>query len=363
MTYKVYDTTQGRFCIDWDTCCQIIRSYHRSASQLSNTADVTESQRGLNPLSWGLPDLTYLDVNWDQVHRETEEKTLAAAWRMAATASFDRAGIDRLVSDLQGMQTETRKANTVFSRRQRDASKKSWAAMSESIDNYQQNIDRAKMVRDASGSILIGAATVATGGAASVALVAGGLGTGLKTYAKYQDTGNLGVAAIEATQNIVICIIPAARGAKLAGSEKVMKIVLGAVLDTDKALLEGREVTTAVEEGAISAGVAVVGEKGKEALGGILKRTAVPIVAKVLQTSTKVTSDYLTGIVKKVGEDRAKKTLQNAVKNNAAAKHEIGRSVTDSNSWDSVLSFGDQEKMLLKFAIIDMEQGVGRSWW
>jgi hypothetical protein len=179
MTYQLYNTRQGDFCIDWDTCCQIMRSYYRSQSQLSNAAQKTESQRGLNPLSWGLPDLTYVEVDWDRVRKDAESNACGAGWRLAAYATWDDGGVDRLVSELQGMQKDTRRANAEFGRWQRDASKKSWESMQKSVDSYQKGIDGAKLVRDLSGSILIGAATVATGGAGSAALVGAGLGTAL----------------------------------------------------------------------------------------------------------------------------------------------------------------------------------------
>jgi hypothetical protein len=370
VAYKLYTTAQGQFAIDWDTCCQIIRSSHRSRSQLDNASSKTESQSSLcNPLSYGLPDLTTLEVDWDAVRRTTQSKTLLDAYRLGAIAEFDRNGVTRLVQELQSMQAETRSANDRFSGWQHAVSDRSLAAMRDSEKGYQSLIDGAKLIRDLSGSVLIGAATFATGGATGAALVGGGLGTALKTTAKYQDTGSLGIAAIEAAQNIVLCVLPAARGAKLAGGEKIVKLILGATLDTDKALLDGRELTTAIEEGVAGSVVSALGDQvlGK-GLPLILDRVAVPVVARLLEQPTKVVSDGLTAVLKKTIEDRTKKAVQGAIKASAGADaghltHAVNRSGPDSNSWDTVMSFADRDELLLKFAVIDMAKGVGQSGW
>lgn len=364
MAYKLYNTTQGQFCVDWETCCQIIRNYYRSASQLRNAKDVRESERGWNPFSRNLPDLTYLDVDWRQVHRDTEGYTAATAWRLAAIANFDRHGIDRLVSELKGMQADTRRANAAFCKRQRDTGRKSALAISNSVASYQRDIDIARVTRDLSGSVLIGAATVATaGGASGAALLGSGLGTAIKTTAAYQNTGSMGVAAMEATQNIVLYAIPAARGAALSGSEKVLKVVLAGVLDTDKAVLQGSRLSAALEKGAVGAAVSAAGGPMKRALGGLLDRTAVPVLAKVLSTSTRTASEYASGIAAKVTQDFGKKALQGGIGDNGGlAPHQLS-SKSHRHSWASAMSFSDYDGILLKLAVIDMVKGVGRSWW
>jgi hypothetical protein len=365
MTYKHYSTGQGDFCIDWDTCCQVIRSYHRSAAQLRHSKEVKESKRSKwNPLSWSLPDLSYIEVDWDAVRRDAERDTLSAAWRMAAFASFDSNGIDKLVEELQSMQEDTRKANGTITQLQSDSTKKTMAAMSESIAAYQSKIDVAKIVRDISGSVLVGAATVATGGATGVALLGGSLGTGLKTVAKYQDTGSLGVATVEAVQGIIVCLVPAARGVKLSGAEVPMKVLLSVVLDADKAVLAGAEVLPALNTALVSnLGAMAVGKILDSTVTAIVGKAAIPVSAKLLETPTRTATQYLTGSAKKAAEDLTKNAIKGRMQSSGTVRHELAKSQADANSWDSVLSFGDRDELLLKFAIVDMNEGIGRSWW
>jgi hypothetical protein len=363
MAYQLYHTAQGEFCIDWDTCCQIIRSYYRSSAQLKHASERKESQRGLNPFSWGMPDLSYLEVDWDKVRKDTEENTLSDAWKLAAFATFGKHGIDELVSKLQQMQKETRSNTAKFNGQQRKVTQASMDSIKSSVASYQSTIDVLKDVRDTSGAALILAATVATGGAAVSAAVAGG---GLKTWAAYQDTGSLGVATIEAAQNIIICVIPAARGVKLGekvAAEKVMKVVMVAVLETDKAVLEGHELSVALQKGLAKGAGSAAGELLKGPLKKIIDRTAVPLTAKVLKIPTDVASGYLVGAAKKAVENKTKDAVGKMFESSGQTRHEIVRSRTEERSWDSVLTFADKDKLLLKFAVVDMSKGIGHSWW
>jgi Putative transposase len=260
VSYKLYDVAQGSFAVDWDTCCQIIRSHYRADFQSKYAEEKTESQSStLNPLSWGLPDLTFIVVDWNRVRTEAQSNVLLAAHKLAALAVFQSSGIDAMVRELKRMQLETRRLNAAFSERMRKASHKSWTAMEQSVATYQSRINEAKLVRDLSGSILIGAATVATGGASAAAI--GGMGTVVKTTAKYQDTGNAGVAALEATQNIVCTVIP---GAKQVAMGKAIKTVISTGMDTGKALLEGEPIGTAIAVGAVSIPVAAGGDQANK---------------------------------------------------------------------------------------------------
>ena len=339
MTYKVYDTAQGSFCIDWETCCQIIRSYQRASLQMRYSKEVRESQTSiLNPLSWGLPDLTFIEVDWDRVRSEAQQAVYSSSWSLAASASFESNGVDRLVEKLRGMQRDIRRLNADFQQQMRAASKKSWNAMEGSIASYQSRIDEARIIRDLSGSILIGASTVATGGAALAATA--GMGTVLKTTATYQDTGSAGAAAIEATQNIVCTVIPAARGKAMGAATKV---VISTVADTGKALLEGKSIGTAIAAGAVNIPTGAAGAMVKGAAVKVLGKAAAPIVVKVVQ-------------------DRAKKIGQSAIKNpSSSAGHHAKTSASATSDLADQVSFADD--LLLKLALVDMEKGIGRSWW
>jgi hypothetical protein len=361
MTYRVYDMAQGQFCICWDTCCRIIKSYHRARYQHEYSKEVKESQSSLlSPLSWGLPDLFYVTVDWDKVREKTTTDATSDGFKLGAFAMFSDGGVDTLVRELRRMQLETRRQNHLFQSSMKQSSDKSWSAMESSVGLYQSWIDKAKLVRDLSGSVLIACATAGTGGLTGAALFGAGTGTALKSYGKFQDTGSYGSAAIEATQNIAFSVFPAARGAALTSKETVVKLVVSVTGDTSKALLEGRSVGTALKEGALNIPVAGLGALSKKVLTPVLNKVAVPVLAQVLTAPPQIVAKLPVDVSKKIIEDRTKKSWQGAVRENPARTSAQPAGASDDSLADE-LSIEDD--LLLKFAVIDMNKGVGRSWW
>lgn len=335
MAYKVYDTAQGPFCIDWDTCVHIIKSYHRADFQSRYSNEVTESQVSINPMTWGLPSLSYIEVDWPKVNQEASGRSILAAYRLGAIAIFQKGGVDVMVHELLEMQQETRRLNARFREDAAAASRRSWKAMESAVSTYGNWVNGLQIVRDGSASVVVGAATVATGGAA-VALAGGG--TILKAAYKYQDTGLVGVAAIEATQNVICYLIPATK----AGT--ALKVVVTATSDAAKAVLQPESSGwIAFAAGAIGGLASAGGSALKKALEFVLPKTAAPVIAKVLQ-------------------DISKKKAQSAL---------VSRASSTSVSDDARLARGGglashitlDDDWLLKLAVVDMTKGVGRSWW
>ena len=352
MTYRIYDTAQGQFALCWDTCCRIMTSYHRARFQHEYSREVTESQsQMLSPLTWGLPDLSFVSVDWEKVRHETTGNTMSDAWRLGAVATFSGDGIDALVRELKRMQTETRQKHALFNASLKQASAKSLAAMNRTVGTAQSWIDGAKVVRDLSGSVLIGASTAATGGLAGAVLFGAGAGSAIKGVAKFQDSGSYGSAAIEVSQNIVFSVFR---------TPKTVKVVASVTADTFKALLEGRSIGTALAEGSMNVPSTVLGEGAKKLLGPLMTKVAVPVVSRVISAPPQVLAKLPIEVGTKVLADRAKKAAQNAVRGDAqtpltSEKASMRHSLTDTVSVD--------EDLLLKFAIVDMSKGAGRSWW
>jgi hypothetical protein len=332
MAYKFYDTAQGAFCIDWDTCCHIIRSYHRSELTLANSREERESQVTLvNPLSWGLPDLYMLTVDWDKVRSEATAQVLSSAHGLAFRAVFQKNGVDAMVSELKAMQARTRSNNAAFKDKTQAVSRKAFHEIEKSVAGYQTAVDILKGVRDLSASTLVGLGTAATGGAAALGIGAGAV---LKSTAKYQDTEKNagGVAFVEASQTILTAVVPMGTAAK---------IVVATVGDTGKALIEGRSVGTALGIGAVNVVTGPLGDKGKKLLGAIFDKVAV-------------------GAVVKVGQDALKRFLQKEVKE--AGKAAPGPAFTGRAS-PLMDSLAFEDSLLLKFAVVDPAKGIGQSWW
>jgi len=137
-------------------------------------------------------------------------------------------------------------------------------------------------------------------------------------------------------------------------------VVASVTADTFKALLEGRSIGTALAEGSMNVPSTVLGEGAKKLLGPLMTKVAVPVVSRVISAPPQVLAKLPIEVGTKVLADRAKKAAQNAVRGDAqtpltSEKASMRHSLTDTVSVD--------EDLLLKFAIVDMSKGAGRSWW
>ena len=343
MSYRLIQTPQGTFSIDWDVCCQIMRSRNRALLQAKHSRPRPESQDSFqNRLSRDMPNLTYLEVDWDLVRMGTQGETMMQALKHAGLLLYDSKGVDQLVYFLQQCQSETRSYHREFREKQKRASDESQRSIEESIAKYGDSIAAATLVRELANFVLVLAATVTTGGAG---LAAAGGSAVLKTVSTYQNTFSVGATVIEASQNIICTVIPMARGKELGN---VVKILIGTSADTGKALFEGHEIGTALQVGAVNIPVGVGGAAIKGPLAKALGKTAASLVVKASQ-------------------EVAKKTAQSAIKQNAIA----GARMANTQQWNvpplragslaDRISFEDD--LLLKLAVIDMSRGIGRSWW
>lgn len=360
MAYQLVNTSQGQFAIDWDTCTRIIRNCIRARKQLQHAKIVKESQVSMNPMTWGLPDLEYVDVNWDKV----KEETLTGTWGTGLElASKVERSVENVAFQLKAMQAETHKLQNDFKSLMRLATHRTMMEIEKSTATYGRWVDGLKLTRDLSGAILIGISTAGVGVAADVAIVGAGAGTIIKTTAKYQDTGSVGLAAVEAASNIVFTIIPAGRGVKLAGNAKMVKIIISAGTDTWKGILEGKSVGEAALAGSLNFAAPSVGKMIAEngVVQAVLSKTAVPVLVRVLSDDPDLLREVSTEVTKKLAEEMFKKggkAASGAVmhpKSPAALQDPMDTDIGDS------LTFEDN--FLLKFAIVDMEKGIGRSAW
>jgi hypothetical protein len=163
----------------------------------------------------------------------------------------------------------------------RAAGQKSMRKIADSVETYQMAVEGARCSRPV-GQHSDGAATVVSGGGASVAVAAAG--TALKTTAKYQDAGSVGVAVVEASQQIFCAVIPIARGAKMGTA---VKVIIGTVADTGKALLEGKSIGKAVAIGSVNLFTGPSGDVVKSRLDGQLGKIATRVIVKVMEDVTK----------------------------------------------------------------------------
>ncbi len=364
MGYKLVETPKGQFAIDWDIVTRIIRSYVRARLQCQYSRTVKESQTSLNPLSWALPDFQYIEVDWAKVSAETLTGTWSHGFRLAA---LTYQSVDAMVRELKTMQAETRRLQDVFQKQMRAASRASSVEMEKAVSTYRSLANGAAVVRDLSATILIGASTAGVGVAGSGALAMAGAGTALKSIGKYQDTGSIGSAVIEAGQNIAFTVIPPLKGAALAGNEKVAKVVISVAADTGKALLEGKSIGAAVLVGSIQLAVPAVGKVVEsKPVQAVLNKTALPVATKILTGPPEMIARLPGKVTTKLAEEALKKggrALITAAPSQKPLQAEAQRLQASPASDPLVDALTFEEDLLLKFAIVDMAQGIGRSWW
>jgi hypothetical protein len=284
-----------------------------------------------------------LTVDWEKVRSDSEGRILSSAHLMAARAMFQKNGVDELIKTFRNMQISTRQNHTKFKANTDKASAKALGEMEAAVSRYQSASELTKFVRNLSGSVLVGLATVATGGVAALGI---GSGAAMKAAAKYQDAEKNaeGVAVIEAAQTIITSVIPMSAAAKsVPGAEQAAKVIVSTVADAGKAWLEGESLGKAIAIGSVNLVTGPLGDKVKSTLG--------PVVPKgVLNVSVKV------------GQDGAKRFLQKKIKVANAEKISTATGATGSSSkLSDSLSFEDD--LLLKLAVIDPAKGLGRSWW
>jgi hypothetical protein len=355
MAYDLVETTNGQFAVDWDVIWRILRNYCRAGNQLDCARVVRESQTTANPMTWGLPDLQYVDVDWDKVRQDTQTEMLARS--MQIVKDFERSA-DSVAYQLKAMISETGRLQDRFHNFMKMVSQDAYREIEKSVATYGSIVEGLKWVRDLSATILVG---LGTGGVGAGAAVLGtGAGTLIKTVGKYEDTGSVGLATVEAATGVVFTFIPAARGVSVSGGMKVVKAVISASADTYRGVLEGKPLGQSIMNGSLQLASPAVGELAKSDLvRGILAKTAVPVMTQLLGSTPGI--EQLTGsVASKVSEELFKKGGK-AVIGWAMSGPKASQPSDGTSELADYLTFEDDA--LVKLAIVDMAKGVARSTW
>lgn len=358
--WEVVESGDGTYAVHWPTVYKIIESRVRAEKQNQHARLVRESQTGLHPLSWGLPDLVNLEVDWERVRKETRIVTDAefAAMRWNAYSSMEDQ-IQKLREAIVLTQMEKQRFKVLLSH----AQDQSMQAVERAVGRGQTAIDIAKVVRDSSATTLLIGATLLSGGAAGAAFATLATGSGLKATAKYQDTGNLGAASVELAGNLFFGLIPIGTGGQaLQGTAKYVVLTMRSTWSSTVALVEGKSLAHALAVGGITfvsdplAGAIVKMPVAKK----MIERVAVPVTASTILRRTP--ADEVKTIVEK-GVPAALRT--GFAKGGAAALGAMNGPSSASGagkvSARPVSPLIDnailESELLLRFTIIDMERG------
>jgi hypothetical protein len=256
MGWTYFKSLQGDALINWDGVYQLVRSYLHAQEMWNNSSVKTESK-------WIGPNVVSVEVDWDKVRAAKEqgvEPTVLGLFTIA------QGSIQDFVSSLLRMMDEKRAYEQQYQSRVRTAQKQTMGNIEASVNRGEIALEGAKLVRDLSAGTLVVGATFLSGGTALGVLGAGSM---LKGTAKYQDTGNLGSAAFEASVNMAFGLIGVKiSAANMSTAETLMlNIVLGkaqSTLDPLQGWIEGKTVQEGVVSGVVKMGAAPWAELAKD---------------------------------------------------------------------------------------------------
>jgi hypothetical protein len=204
------------------------------------------------------PTTSLVSTNWSGFRFDLDFQTQGLYNESNNRIAVD--GITNLLENLAALHSET----VAKTKEVEDMQKKTQADTFNSIDSTVNGLETAKAVaeftRDASATILVAGAAVLSGGTALAVL---GAGAGLKGTAKFQDTGNVGLAVVEATGTFIVGAIPiTAPGVSVSSADAKVLVFVASAMDGTfegiKAVIDGQSASTAMQQAATRAGGGVL---------------------------------------------------------------------------------------------------------
>lgn len=260
-----------------------------------------------------LPDLLSVETDFNGI-REARDRESAPLWTdIEHRVSNDPAGA---LPMLVQMRERTEHYAGELIAMQRRASRETFANIERSVAAGERGRAIAAGVVELSATTLVVGSAFLTGGAA-VAVLGGG--SVLKGTGRYQETGNIGGAILEATGTFVVGVIPlaggslqgatgvstalsqqvattAARQATVRTSEAVALVIVGAGVDAQveglKALVDGRSASDALRAAAVRFTVDVT----TGGFGAMLDKRAMQVGVRLVADSlASTTGDWAVG--------------------------------------------------------------------
>lgn len=272
----VYGVTDGRggvWAFDPDVIYGIVRASVRARMIRRRSRVVTENHGIL------MPDTYHVETNWTGF-RQAYAAEADLYWAEAEMQL--RTDPRNFFGTLVGL-TNDAIVDTNWHRQQvASCSQRSSRNIERVVGNWETALTTARVVRDASATILVVTAGVVMAPAGAAAAGAAGMtgisaGTATTTLAvgsamrgafTYQDTGNVGSAMVNATGTFVVGMIgiSGASAATLTSGQQATVLIIGSAAQGTtagtQALIEGKSMQQAAVAAAIGA--------GSQALGGVI---------------------------------------------------------------------------------------------
>lgn len=351
MAYEKWSTVDGEFTVDWEIVRRLIRSHEVARAPKPFRPVNVVNSNWYNPFSWSLPDITTVDIDWNKVRRQVEKTTEAEFNKMSNLSLFK--GMRREAQKLLEKVRQTKVLKKDFLVKMRSVQSANARNIKKAVDAYDGHIAKAKFVRNTSATGLMVGATLLSGGTAAAAIASG---SSLKGVAKFQDTGNIGAAAMEAGGTLVFSLIPV-KGPK---GETLMTVV-EAGWETGIGLVEGKAFSEALATGAIKL-TGPLTEKvfQSNAVKEMLGRVVIPVKPNVRIALSKLGVNYSSKLTGKMAQAELEKHGGKLATAMLGKNKEKKRSIAGRGEVVDKLILDDE--LLVKFAIVNMNKGIGRGW-
>jgi hypothetical protein len=268
MAWEAFRCDDGIYLVNWQGVSQILRSCARARAMTKNSEKKCVEKQFIGP------DLWSVEVNWDKVRQETATNAEACFRKFHACARRS------MQTELNWLVCQMEQADD-----DRDAFQDLMAAAQhQTMENIERSVHigeigvkAATIVRDVSAEFLMVGATYLTGGAGLVFIP---IGSGIKGYGVYTDTGRSDKAVATFSTNLILGVADVGVGAKIAKSFTSKSARIGmaivwaktkSVLEVPKGLIEGKDLKEAACAGAVKMAASTPATAGVELLKDVLK--------------------------------------------------------------------------------------------
>lgn len=354
MAYELLANGSTQFAVDWDIVRRIVRSYHRATLQLGYARATTMSQsHWYNPMTWSLPDITHVEVDWDAVRADADAFAGEDVRNMQVEARYNA---PRIARRLASMTDITAQEKDTFVDWLGTVQTQNMVAINKALSDYQSSTEIARFVRDTSADGLMVGASVMTGGAAAAAL---GGASFFKGVCRFHDSGSVGASVMEGAGSFAFAYVRL--GTSFAFSQDVVLALVQAPWAVGTELVGGATISRAVAVGAVR-----LSGPSSEALfklgpaKTLFDKVAVPIV--INYGGENVASSFLARLASETLQTRA---ADRASRSAGAPGDDGARELPAPVSRRSGQLIDDatlSSRFLLDLAFVNMQKGIGHGW-
>jgi hypothetical protein len=355
MTYQLVNNIDRKYAVDWDVIERICRSYWLNFHQLNQAKIITTSDSSwYNPFSWSLPYESYVDIDWDRVRSDAASSCAADMFKLSAKANKDMRDV---AYEVEWKLKQTYQLKKDFAAYLKKSQSDTLEAMKNAESDYQGYIEAAKFIRDTSTDVVMIGAQVATGGT-GVALLAGA--SFLKGTYKYQDTGNLGAAALYGGGSLFVGAFKI-NGAKLTSGGEYTLIVVQGVLETSTSLVAGDSFTKAIGDGALKIASAGTAQAifGNAAVTKMFQNIPVPFTVMVSQSGKNISRDEANKFLEKTAKKLTEKMGKIGLKSGTDMLFNMEKNTPNVVSTSFINDVPLEQSILLNLSIVDLQVGLG----